>query len=180
MNSSGGNITGAGKRLRTDGIKRTEEESKQMLRLVEAENRELKNSLRYVEIQLAKSRENYKELTKKYEEATADIQASQEQIARQSNINHAQAQQIEEMGRKLDNVANDQREMFEKSKYKVQQYQNEIDLREQEIQGLKKQIEQQNDDLKMDKLRLGQLQERMMDIEEELEMKSGENNRLRA
>ena len=151
-----------------------------MLRLVEAENRELKNSLRYVEIQLAKSRENYKELTKKYEEATADIQASQEQIARQSNINHAQAQQIEEMGRKLDNVANDQREMFEKSKYKVQQYQNEIDLREQEIQGLKKQIEQQNDDLKMDKLRLGQLQERMMDIEEELEMKSGENNRLRA
>jgi hypothetical protein len=28
-------------------------------------------------------------LTKKYEDATADIQASQEQIARQSNINHA-------------------------------------------------------------------------------------------
>ena len=109
-----------------------------MLRLVEAENKELKNSLRYVEIQLAKSRDNYKDLTKKYEEATADIQASQEQIARQSNINHAQAQQIEEMGRKLDNVANDQREMFEKSKYKVQQYQNEIDMREQEIQGLHK------------------------------------------
>jgi hypothetical protein len=53
-----------------------------MLRLVEVENKELKNSLRYVEIQLAKSRENYKELTKKYEDATADIQASQEEIAR--------------------------------------------------------------------------------------------------
>jgi hypothetical protein len=50
----------AGKRLRTDGMKRTEEECRQMLRLTEIENKELKGSLRYVEIQLAKSRENYK------------------------------------------------------------------------------------------------------------------------
>ena len=42
------------------------------------------------------------------------------------------------MGKKLDNVANDQKEMFEKSKYKVQQYQNEIDMREQDIMKLKK------------------------------------------
>jgi len=40
----------AGKRLRTDGMKRTEEECRQMLRLAEVENKELKNSLRYVEI----------------------------------------------------------------------------------------------------------------------------------
>ena len=40
----------AGKRLRTDGMKRTEEECRQMLRLAEVENQELKNSLRYVEI----------------------------------------------------------------------------------------------------------------------------------
>ena len=40
----------AGKRLRTDGMKRTEEECRQMLRLTEVENKELKNSLRYVEI----------------------------------------------------------------------------------------------------------------------------------
>lgn len=150
-----------------------------MLRLAEVENKELKNSLRYVEIQLAKSRENYKQLTQKYEDAQSDLQSSQEQIARQSNINHAQAQQIEEMGRKLDNVANEQREMFEKSKYKVQQYQNEIDLREQDIQKLRKEGEQKDDDIKMYELRLKQMNERMTDIEEELELKSGENNRLR-
>ena len=62
--------------MRTDGMKRTEEECRQMLRLTEVENRELKNSLRYVEIQLAKSRENYKQLTQKYEDATADIQTA--------------------------------------------------------------------------------------------------------
>jgi hypothetical protein len=37
------------------------------------------------------------------------------------------------MGKKLDNVAADQKEMFEKSKFKVLQYQNEVDKREQEI-----------------------------------------------
>jgi hypothetical protein len=37
------------------------------------------------------------------------------------------------MGKKLDNVANDQRDMFEKSKHKMQIYQNEIDMREAEI-----------------------------------------------
>ena len=39
-----------GKRLRVDGVKRTEQEYKQMLRLCEIENKELKDSLRYVEI----------------------------------------------------------------------------------------------------------------------------------
>ena len=69
MQSNRDGISAGGKRLRTDGIKRTEEESRQMLRLAECENKELKNSLRYVEIQLAKSRENYKQLTSKYEDA---------------------------------------------------------------------------------------------------------------
>ena len=46
--ANGGSV--AGKRLRTDKEKRNEEEFKQMLRLAEIENKELKNSLRYVEI----------------------------------------------------------------------------------------------------------------------------------
>ena len=59
------------------------------------------------------------------------------------------------MGKKLDNVADDQKEMFEKSKFKVLQYQNEVDKREQEIQKLTKILEQKGDDIKMYELRLG-------------------------
>lgn len=44
-----------------------------MLRLAEVENKELKDSLRYVEIQLAKTRENYHNTCKKYEEAQEEI-----------------------------------------------------------------------------------------------------------
>ena len=46
----GGMATAAGRRLRVEGGRRNEEETRQMLRLAEAENNELKNSLRYVEI----------------------------------------------------------------------------------------------------------------------------------
>ena len=35
------------------------------------------------------------------------------------------------MGKKLENVASEQRDMLEKSKYKAQKYQNDIDIREQ-------------------------------------------------
>ena len=52
-----------GKRLRVEGQKRTEVEYRQMLRLCEIENQELKNSLRYVEIQLAKTKEGKREMT---------------------------------------------------------------------------------------------------------------------
>jgi hypothetical protein len=45
---------------------------------------------------------------------------------------------------------------------------------------LKKQNEVQSDDIKMFELRLTQMNERTLDIEEELELKSGENNRLRS
>lgn len=70
-----------------------------MLRLSEIENKELKNSLRYVEIQLAKCKEAKRELSEKYENAQDEIQKCHEQIARQANINHAQTRQIEDMGK---------------------------------------------------------------------------------
>ena len=63
-----------------------------MLRLAEVENKELKDSLRYVELQLAKTRENYSQICGKFEEATEEVQKCHEQINRQSNINHAQTQ----------------------------------------------------------------------------------------
>lgn len=49
-NRNNGSSLNAGKRLRVEGNKRTEEECRQMLRLAEVENKELKDSLRYIEI----------------------------------------------------------------------------------------------------------------------------------
>ncbi len=59
VDKPGSSMGAHGKRLRVEGGKRNEEECRQMLRLAEVENKELKDSLRYVEIQLAKSRDTY-------------------------------------------------------------------------------------------------------------------------
>ena len=132
-----------------------------MLRLSEVENKELKDSLRYVEIQLAKSREGYSQLCRKYEDAQEEIQKCHEQIGRQTNINHAQAQQIEEMGKKMDEFVASQKEMYEKSKFKVSTYQNEIDMREEEINRLKRQLGLREDEITLLTQKQDQMAERM-------------------
>ena len=83
------------------------------------------------------------------------------------------------MSKKMDEFVSSQKEMFEKSKFKVSSYQNEIDIREEEINRLKRHLGQKEEDIKMMNVKIASLNERMKDIDEELEMKSGENNRLR-
>ena len=150
-----------------------------MLRLCEIENKELKNSLRYVEIQLAKTKEPKRDVTEKYEAAQLEIEKCHENITRQANINHAQTKQIEDMNVQLDSVAATQKEAHDKTKLQLQQYQNEIDIREMEINRLKKLIEHKDRDHDHLQTEFNITNARNEDIEEELEMKAGENNRLR-
>ena len=93
-----------------------------MLRLAEIETKELKDSLRYVEIQLAKNKENLRVMTSRFEESQGEVQQCHEQISRQANINHAQVLQIEDMQKQLDEVGTKQAEATEKWKLKLQQY----------------------------------------------------------
>ena len=102
-----------------------------------------------------------------------------ESITRQANINHAQARQIEDMSKQLDGVAASQREVHEKTKVQIQQYQNEIDIREMEINRVKKFVEEKDRELEHLQTQFNMEHDRLTDIEEELEMKAGENNRLR-
>ena len=83
------------------------------------------------------------------------------------------------MSSQLDGVAATQKEVHEKTKLQIQQYQNEIDIREMEINRIKKILESKDADNLHLNTQLNMQKERLSDIEDELEMKSGENNRLR-
>ena len=72
-----------------------------------------------------------------------------------------------------------QKEIHDKNKVKMQQYQNEIDIREMEINRVKKILESRDADCQLLQTRLGIAEDRVEDLEQELELKSGENNRLR-
>jgi len=83
------------------------------------------------------------------------------------------------MSKRLAEVDDVQREIHEKNKVKMKQYQNEIDIREMEINRVKKILESRDADCTLLQTRLGIAEERVEDVEKELELKSGENNRLR-
>ena len=83
------------------------------------------------------------------------------------------------MSKQLDGVAASQREVHEKTKVQIQQYQNEIDIREMEINRVKKFVEEKDRELEHLQTQFNMEHDRLTDIEEELEMKAGENNRLR-
>jgi hypothetical protein len=53
-----------------------------MLRLAEIEVKELKNSLRYVEVQLARTKDNLRTTEKKYDQSQLDVQNCHEQLSR--------------------------------------------------------------------------------------------------
>lgn len=83
------------------------------------------------------------------------------------------------MGIQLDGVAATQKEVHEKTKLQIQQYATEIDIREMEINRIKKVLEAKDADNLHLNTQINMQKERLADIEEELEMKAGENNRLR-
>ena len=79
----------------------------------------------------------------------------------------------------MDNVAASQKEVHETTKIQIQKYQNEIDMREIEINRLKKLMEQKDREMDHLSTEKNMQKDRLDDIEEELELKAGENNRLR-
>lgn len=83
------------------------------------------------------------------------------------------------MSKKLAEVDDVAKEIHEKNKTKQQQYQNEIDLREMEINRVKKLLEAKQADCDLLTTRLQISEDRANDLDSEMEMKSGENNRLR-
>lgn len=83
------------------------------------------------------------------------------------------------MAKRLGEVDQVARDLNEKTKLKYAQYQNEVDLREMEINRVKKLLEAKEADCNLLIKRLEMSEERANDLDAEMEMKSGENNRLR-
>ena len=83
------------------------------------------------------------------------------------------------MGNQLDGVAAKQKEIHEKTKLTLQEKQAEIDTAEMEINRIKRVLEKRDQEIVHQQTQLKISSDRLADIEDELELKSGENNRLR-
>ena len=83
------------------------------------------------------------------------------------------------MGKQLDGVAGKQKEIHEKTKATLQEKQAEIDTAELEINRIKRVLEKRDNEIVHLTTEARMMTDRLTDMEEEMEMKSGENNRLR-
>ena len=83
------------------------------------------------------------------------------------------------MGEQLDGVAAKQNAIHEANKHTLNEKQQEIDKAELEINRIKRVLEKRDNEIMHMNTQNKMLEKNYKDIEDELEMKSGENNRLR-
>jgi len=108
-----------------------------MLRMAENERAELQETVKFLEQELTKSREQNAALIVKYEQLQDEVQHSHEQIARQASQSHDQLEEIEKLKHEVDN---------ERIKYdstttdRLQIYQNELREKNAEIEELRQRL----------------------------------------
>ena len=83
----------------------------QQLRVSEAEVEELKQSLRYVEIQLAKSQEDKESLETRIHKMNDDSKVQQQNLGSQMASNKQRQDQIQHLQKKIDGFSNNQTEV---------------------------------------------------------------------
>ena len=86
-------------------------QSIQQLRVAEAESEELKQSLRYVEIQLAKSQEDKESLQDRIKKMDDEMRVQMENLAGQMKENKANKQHISDLQKKIDGFSSNQGEV---------------------------------------------------------------------
>ncbi len=114
-----------------------------MARLAESECQELRGTVKFLEQELAKSREQNAALVAKYDQMQEEVHHSHDQIARQASQTHAQMGEIEELKRQLYDLA--QRPSEENVRAKVSAYTSEIAQRDDEINHLKQLLAEKED-----------------------------------
>eukprot|EP01022_Parablepharisma_sp_SALTPOND_P018457 TRINITY_DN3014_c0_g1_i1.p1 TRINITY_DN3014_c0_g1~~TRINITY_DN3014_c0_g1_i1.p1 ORF type:complete len:595 (+),score=92.45 TRINITY_DN3014_c0_g1_i1:2346-4130(+) len=124
------------KYLQAEREGRYHDEHKQMLRLAESEKEELRETLRFLEQELAKSREQNAALVERYEQLQDEVHHSHEQIARQASLSHSQLEEIERLKRELEKYRQNN-----EATERLRVYQDIISEKEEEIERLRERLD---------------------------------------
>ncbi len=98
---------------------------KQHAFIAEAEIEELKESLHYVEIQLAQAREDKEGLEHKLDQSQKDLERNQDVLQKQIKHSQLQQKQIEELSKKIEGFNSNQKDV--KSGFLMFRLQNKQD-----------------------------------------------------
>lgn len=115
-----------------------------MLRLAENECMELKETITYLEQELKKSKEQMNTLISKYDQAQDEIHHCHDQIARQAALSHSLNEEIDDLKKQVNDTT---RKTSEDTMHEqMLKYQNDILLKNDEINKLKKKVIEKHDE----------------------------------
>lgn len=148
------------------------------LKISQAEIEELKQSLRYVEIQLARSKEQNNQLTSKIEDTKKENKKLTDQFQQQIQINHIQTQQMQEIKIKLEDANALHQELANRTQSKFYNTQSDMQKKEEEIDYLRNILQAREEDIRGMRAHEDKLIARIEELEDEVESKTSEVNIL--
>ncbi|TNV79973.1 hypothetical protein FGO68_gene1178 [Halteria grandinella] len=155
-----------------------EDQTRQSIKIAEAEIDELKQSLRYIEIQLARSKEENENLNAKIHEQHQEMERGGETLAKQVRFCQQQTRTIEDLQKKLDGYTNNQKETMEKNRFKAGTYMTEINQREEELGRIRAQLMNNQDEMKLLTVTREQFRQQKEALAEKLKDRDGEIDKL--
>lgn len=151
-----------------------EEERELRVKIAQTEIDELKQSLRYVEIQFAKSKEITAAVTQKLQESQREVKHLQEELRDQVHLAHTQSQQIKDLQLKLEDALSVHHDLSEKSQLKLDQAKLEANKREEDVVKMRAALQQKETQLELVTGEKQRLEQRLRDLEAEVEFKTKE------
>eukprot|EP00347_Sterkiella_histriomuscorum_P010297 403376845 len=144
---NGNNHSQSGKILRTDQETKQTEQTRQLFRLAQCEIDELKDSLRYAEYVLARTKEEKEQLEKQVSDDRQTVKEAKFELQSKNQELGQAHRQTEAMLRQTEHAQISQNKVSEQARHKLQQLQDEINRREGEIQELSKSIQDKDSHL---------------------------------
>ena len=125
------------------------EQSKAVTQLMNNEIEELKDTVRYLELQMIEKKRDLEEIMKELEAANNNAQEHERNYTREVTINRMHVNKLGELEVKIKEQKDAQDDVAFRIKNKIADYQNEINLREEEIARLKARVHQKAEELKV-------------------------------
>lgn len=140
---------------------------------------DLKQSLMEKDSQLLKFRSKNENILRQYKEAQEELEQCHEQIARQAALIHEQSYKLEEANRRVSDISQNHSQLVQKSRVNVSSYQNELELKDQEILKLRQEINSREDKIVGLYEALDGYKERIEDLMREIKYKEEDQLRLK-
>ncbi|CDW83586.1 UNKNOWN [Stylonychia lemnae] len=128
--------TASGKILRTDQDTKVNEQTRQLFRLAQGEIDELKDSLRYAEYALARTKQEKEVLERQMEEEHEETIKTKVDLKMKENERDLMARQADALAKQAEHAQMTQTKVQSEAQKKLFQLQNEINSRENEINKL--------------------------------------------